>query len=319
MKTFKRIASSTLAVIMMLSFVACKAKTDEPKNPEENTSITTSAKESTKKSSKDLKSKKTKKTDKKSKDSNLKNETKESTKKKGVTPIRPEKETKKNAEINSKANPKANTPKATKAQKATNAPRKETPKATAKQTVRETKAPTKATTKRTEAPKPTNKPTERKKVWVEPVYKTVDVYEDRPIYEEVTETYKEPIEKQVLDQPERTVKHEKWLIEYQYFYASSKKKAYNRKELLTEGERLIDEGLMENTTILEEIHEGPLSNPDYYEWKKDISEYETIPATYKTVTEYVTKTRTIKKQVGTKKIKTGTKQELVKEGYWKYE
>lgn len=315
MKTFKKIASSTLAVIMMLSFVACKANTDEPSKTKETTSIT----ESTTKTSKKLDSKKTKKTDKKSKDSNLKNETKETSKKKGANPIRPEKETKKNAEVNSKANPKANTPKATKAQKATNAPRKETPKATAKQTVRETKAPTRATTRRTEAPKPTNKPTERKKVWVEPVYKTVDVYEDRPIYEEVTETYKEPVEKQVLDQPERTVKHEKWLIYYQYFYASSKKKVYNGKEELTEANRLIDEGLPENTTEKEEIHEGPLNNPDYYEWKTDISEYETIPATYKTVTEYVTKNRTVKKQVGTKKIKTGTKQELVKEGYWKYE
>ncbi len=312
MKTFKKIASSTLAVIMMLNFVACRANTDETNKTKETTSIT----ESTTKTTKKLDSKKTKKIDKKSKDGNINNGVKETSKKKGVNPIRPEKETKKNAEVNSKANPKANTPKAT---KATNAPRKETPKATTKQTVRETKAPTKATVRKTEAPKPTNKPTERKKVWVEPVYRTVDVYEDKPIYEEVTETYKEPVEKQVLDQPERTVKHEKWLIYYQYYYASSRKKAYNGKETYTEDNRLLDEGLPTNTTEKEEIHEGPLDNPDYYEWKKDISEYETIPATYKTVTEYVTKTRTVKKQVGTKKVKTGTKKELVKEGYWKYE
>lgn len=297
MKAFKKIASSALAVIMMLSFAACKANTDETNKTKEITSIT----EATTKTYKELNSKKTKKTDKKSKDSNLKNETK------------------KGADATSKVKPKANTSNITKAQKSTNTPRKETPKATTKNTVRETKAPTKSTTKKTEAPKPTNKPTERKKVWVEPVYKTVDVYEDRPIYEEVTETYKEPVEKQVLDQPERTIKHEKWEITYFYFYASSKRKVYNSKEMEAEIERLFEEDAFTNSTILEEIHEGPLDNPDYYEWKTDISEYETIPATYKTVTEYVTKTRTVKKQVGTKKVKTGVKQELVKEGYWKYE
>lgn len=198
-------------------------------------------------------------------------------------------------------------------------------KPTEKEPVAEVKptAPTK-TTKPDSKPNPTkpNNPTptpEKKKVWVEPVYEYIDKYEEQPVYENVTETYTEPVTKQVIDQPEQTVKHEKWEIDYYFFYASSQKKAYNENDYKAEAIRLIDIGEPENATLLSEYHEGSLENPDFYQWKTDISTYETIPATYKTITENVTKTRTVKKQTGTKKVKVGTEKKLIKEGYWKYE
>lgn len=172
------------------------------------------------------------------------------------------------------------------------------------------------------APVEPNKPApapEKKKVWVEPVYEYIDKYEEQPVYKNVTETYTEPVTKQVIDQPEQTVKHEKWEIDYYFFYASSQKKAYNENDYKAEAIRLIDIGEPENATLLSEYHEGSLENPDFYQWKTDISTYETIPATYKTITENVTKTRTVKKQTGTKKVKVGTEKKLIKEGYWKYE
>ncbi|WP_311479650.1 hypothetical protein [uncultured Anaerococcus sp.] len=183
---------------------------------------------------------------------------------------------------------------------------------------------------------PEEKPTipEKKKVWVEPVYKEVDVYEDEPVYENVTETYTEPVTKQVVDTPEQTIKKEKWSVMYKEFAATGMegKKAYNQdefrqlsKELYAmyvetpDGKKVRPEGWSTNFEMIDEIIEGPLSNPDYYQWKEDLSTTETIPATYKTITENVEKTRTVRKQVGTKKVKKGTKKELVKEGYWKYE
>lgn len=173
-------------------------------------------------------------------------------------------------------------------------------------------------------PKPQPTPEKPKKVWVEPVYKTVDVYEDQPVYENITETYTEPVQKQVTEKvlvsPEKTVKHEKWEIRY-YYIPESGYKAYNTEEMNAEYMRLIDLGFEVGSWKESEIIEGPLSNPDYYEWKTDLSTTETIPAKYetrtKTITENVTKTRTVKKQTGTKKVKVGTKKVLVKEGYWK--
>ena len=58
----------------------------------------------------------------------------------------------------------------------------------------------------------------------------------------------------------------------------------------------------------EEIIEGLLTCQ--YDWVTDISETITIPAEYETITKEVPRTRTVRK-------KTGTKQELVTEGYWK--
>ena len=59
-----------------------------------------------------------------------------------------------------------------------------------------------------------------------------------------------------------------------------------------------------NTVLKSEIHNGPLNNPSFYQWKTDLSTYETIPAKYETKT---VQTGTKRVQVGTKKVKTGTK------------
>ena len=122
----------------------------------------------------------------------------------------------------------------------------------------------------------------------------------------------------MTDTPERTVRVEKWKVGYYYHFATGNK-TYNRAEKKAEDIRNIEAGLSTNCTSDDEIIEGPLTNPDYYSWKTDLSTTETIPATYKTITENVEKTRTVRKQVGTKKGKKGTKKEVVKEGYWKYE
>lgn len=169
--------------------------------------------------------------------------------------------------------------------------------------------------------------TEKKKVWVEPVYKEVDVYEDEPVYEEkpVYETQK------VLVEPEKTIKHEKWEVEYEEFNAPQMwgKKYYNYAdkekgmdelfslyETTPDGKKVRPEGWSTNFTMGTEIIEGPLSNPDFYEWKTDISTSETVPAKYE---EKQVQVGTEKVKTGTKKVKKGTKKELVKEGYWKYE
>lgn len=150
-----------------------------------------------------------------------------------------------------------------------------------------------------EKPKSGHYVTKTEKVWVPNIVQE-DVYTEQPVYEEkpVYETQK------VLVAPEKKVKHEKWEIKYLYFYASSKKKAYNENDCLNEAMRLMELGLPENTTSKHEIHEGPLDNPDFYQWKTDLSTYETIPAKYETKT---VQTGTKKVQVGTKKVKTGTK------------
>lgn len=141
--------------------------------------------------------------------------------------------------------------------------------------------------------------TKTEKVWVPNIVQE-DVYTEQPVYEEkpVYETQK------VLVAPEKKIKHEKWEIKYLYFYASSKKKVYNKNDCLNEAMRLMELGLPENTTSKHEIHEGPLDNPSFYQWKTDISTYETIPAKYETKT---VQTGTKKVQIGTKKVKTGTK------------
>ena len=140
--------------------------------------------------------------------------------------------------------------------------------------------------------------TKTEKVWVPNIVQE-DVYTEQPVYEE------KPVYKtqKVLVAPEKKVKHEKWEIYYSYFFASQKK-CYNENDCLDEGERLIDLGLQSNNTEKSEIHEGPLNNPSFYQWKTDISTYETIPAKYETKT---VQTGTKKVQVGTKKVKTGTK------------
>lgn len=92
-------------------------------------------------------------------------------------------------------------------------------------------------------------------------------------------------------EPEKTIKHEKWELRYYYFYASTEKKVYNENDYDAELEKIFELDLPSNTTQLSEIHEGPLKNPDFYQWKTDISTYETIPAKYET-----------------KRVKTGTKQ-----------
>lgn len=140
--------------------------------------------------------------------------------------------------------------------------------------------------------------TKTEKVWVpnivqEDVYTEQPVYEDQPVYET----------QKVLVEPEKTVKHEKWEICYVYFFANGAK-TYNEDDCTNEGSRLIDLGLQSNNTSKTEIHEGPLDNPDFYQWKTDLSTYETIPAKYETKT---VQTGTKKVQVGTKKVKTGTK------------
>lgn len=150
-----------------------------------------------------------------------------------------------------------------------------------------------------EKPKSGHYVTKTEKVWVPNVVQE-DVYTEQPVYEN------QPVYKteKVLVAPEKKVKHEKWEIHYYYFYASSKKKAYNENDCMKEEDRLMDAGQPENTTLKSEIHEGPLDNPDFYQWKTDISTYETIPAKYETKT---VQTGTKKVQVGTKKVKTGTK------------
>lgn len=176
---------------------------------------------------------------------------------------------------------------------------------------------------------PEEKPTipEKKKVWVEPVYKEVDIYEDEPVYEEkpVYETQK------VLVEPEKTIKHEKWEVEYEEFnapqmrgkryynYADKEKgmdELFSLYETTPDGKKVRPEGWSTNFTMGTEIIEGPLSNPDFYEWKTDISTSETVPAKYE---EKQVQVGTEKVKTGTKKVKKGTKKELVKEGYWKYE
>lgn len=150
-----------------------------------------------------------------------------------------------------------------------------------------------------EKPKSGHYVTKTEKVWVPNVVQE-DVYTEQPVYEN------QPVYKteKVLVAPEKKVKHEKWEIHYYYFYASSKKKAYNENDCMKEEDRLMDAGQPENTTLKSEIHEGPLNNPSFYQWKTDISTYETIPAKYETKT---VQTGTKKVQVGTKKVKTGTK------------
>lgn len=140
--------------------------------------------------------------------------------------------------------------------------------------------------------------TKTEKVWVPNIVQE-DVYTEQPVYEEkpVYETQK------VLVAPEKKIKHEKWEIRYVYFFASQKK-TYNENDCTEEGIRLIDLGLQSNNTKKSEIHNGPLNNPSFYQWKTDISTYETIPAKYETKT---IQTGTKKVQVGTKKVKTGTK------------
>lgn len=149
-----------------------------------------------------------------------------------------------------------------------------------------------------EKPKNGHYVTKTEKVWVPNIVQE-DVYTEQPVYEE------KPVYKtqKVLVAPEKKVKHEKWKIYYSYFFASQKK-CYNENDCLDEGERLIDLGLQSNNTEKSEIHEGPLNNPNFYQWKTDISTYETIPAKYETKT---VQTGTKKVQVGTKKVKTGTK------------
>lgn len=149
-----------------------------------------------------------------------------------------------------------------------------------------------------EKPKSGHYVTKTEKVWVPNIVQE-DVYTEQPVYEE------KPVYKtqKVLVEPEKKVKHEKWKIYYSYFFASQKK-CYNENDCLDEGERLIDLGLQSNNTEKSEIHEGPLNNPSFYQWKTDISTYETVPAKYETKT---IQTGTKKVQVGTKKVKTGTK------------
>lgn len=98
------------------------------------------------------------------------------------------------------------------------------------------------------APTKPNSPTptpEKKKVWVEPVYEYVDKFEEQPVYENITETYTEPVTKQVIDQPEQTVKHEKWEIEYIYFYTSSKRTNRNKESQGWYGKETCYRGLLE--------------------------------------------------------------------------
>ena len=149
-----------------------------------------------------------------------------------------------------------------------------------------------------EKPKSGHYVTKTEKVWVpnivqEDVYTEQAVYEEKPVYKT----------QKVLVAPEKKVKHEKWKLNYYYFFAS-KKRVYNENDYMEESARLMDLGLQTNETGKSEIHEGPLSNPDFYEWKTDISTYETIPAKYETKT---VQTGTKRVQVGTKKVKTGTK------------
>lgn len=149
-----------------------------------------------------------------------------------------------------------------------------------------------------EKPKSGHYVTKTEKVWVPNVVQE-DVYTEQPVYEN------QPVYKteKVLVAPEKKVKHEKWEIYYDYYFAS-KKKCYNENDSIEEAARLIDAGLQSNNTEKSEIHNGPINNPSFYQWKTDISTYETIPAKYETKT---VQTGTKKVQVGTKKVKTGTK------------
>lgn len=174
-----------------------------------------------------------------------------------------------------------------------------TPIVTPKASESTPKTPAVTPEKPKEKPKSGHYVTKTEKVWVPNIVQE-DVYTEQPIYENkpVYETQK------VLVEPEKKVKQEKWKIKYLYFYASSKNKVYNENDCLNEAMRLMELGLPENTTSKHEIHEGPLSNPNFYQWKTDISTYKTIPAKYETKT---VQTGTKKVQVGTKKVKTGTK------------
>lgn len=147
-------------------------------------------------------------------------------------------------------------------------------------------APTKPTVTKPKNPTPTP---EKKKVWVEEKGHWEDVTEKVWVPNIVTEDVYE--DQSVMVEPEKTIKHEKWEIRYYYFYASSKKKVYNEKDYTEEIMRLTDADQISNSTKLSEIHEGPLDNPDFYQWKTDLSTYETIPAKYET-----------------KRVKTGTKE-----------
>ena len=174
-----------------------------------------------------------------------------------------------------------------------------TPIVTPKTSESTPKTPAVTQEKPKEKPKSGHYVTKTEKVWVPNIVQE-DVYTEQPVYEE------KPVYKtqKVLVAPEKKVKHEKWKIGYNYFYASSKKKTYNENDTTNEMERLLELGLPDNTVKKSEIHEGPLDNPDFYDYKIDLSTYETIPAKYETKT---VQTGTKKVQVGTKKVKTGTK------------
>lgn len=168
------------------------------------------------------------------------------------------------------------------------------PTTPAKPDSKPTKPDSKPAPKKPNNPAPTkpNNPTptpEKKKVWVEEKGHWEDVTEQVWVPNIVTEDVYE--DQTVMIEPEQTVKHEKWEIRYLYFYASSEEKVYNENDYNAEEDRLTESDQLTNSTWLTEYHEGPLDNPDFYEWKTDISTYETIPAKYET-----------------KHVKTGTKQ-----------
>lgn len=160
-----------------------------------------------------------------------------------------------------------------------------------------------------EKPKSGHYVTKTEKVWVPNIVQE-DVYTEQPVYEN------QPVYKteKVLVAPEKKVKHEKWEIRYQYFYDTSKKKVYNENDFNNEYIRVMDIIMGGNAPSDwnagagvkkgSEIHNGPLNNPSFYQWKTDISTYETIPVKYETKT---IQTGTKKVQVGTKKVKAGTK------------
>lgn len=174
------------------------------------------------------------------------------------------------------------------------------------------KKPQESTTKpkqETSTTKQESSAPKKEKVWVEPVYKTEDVYE------EVEETYYETVTKTVTEKvlvtPAREEKKEKWQVGYDlYFYDNYK--AYTADDSARHARELILAGVDDGYTSEIEVIEGPLTFDA--DWKKDISEVVKVEAVYKDVqkevTEKVPKTRTVKKKVGTKQV-------LVKEGYWK--
>lgn len=166
---------------------------------------------------------------------------------------------------------------------------------------------------------PEEEPKEPNKVWVEPVYKTVEDFKEVPVYE--TRPKYKTVETCTEDQ---VIKHEKWEVGFYYTYDTTKKKLYNFEELQKEAQYIMDitdsgnipddwENDSYADTYISETIEGPLDNPDRYEWKTDCSTYETIPGTC-TTTQVEDGTEEV--QVGTEKKKVGEHQELVTEGHW---